>query len=101
MFNGACDRCSDRQRKRLRSVSAAFCAICTVADASEIFPQWYLGLNLYRHEGIPSELRPEEIDKVLRSTRRDRSPIGLRDYAILTLLSTYGLRAGEIAALRL
>ena len=25
--------------------------------------------------------------------------MGLRDYAILTLLSTYGLRAGEITAL--
>jgi integrase/recombinase XerD len=59
------------------------------------------GPKLYRQEGIPSVLRPEQIDKVLRSTRRDRSPIGLRDYAILTLLSTYGLRAGEIAGLRL
>jgi integrase len=57
--------------------------------------------KLYPHEGIPSALRPEEIEKVLRSARRDRSPIGLRDYAILTLLSTYGLRAGEITALRL
>lgn len=59
------------------------------------------GPKLYRHEGIPSVLHPEQIDKVLRSARRDRSPIGLRDYAILTLLSTYGLRAGEITALRL
>jgi integrase/recombinase XerD len=57
--------------------------------------------KLYAHEGIPSALHREEIESVLRSTRRDRSPIGLRDYAILTLLSTYGLRAGEITALRL
>jgi integrase len=57
--------------------------------------------KLYVHEGIPSALRPEEIKQVLRSTRQDRSPIGLRDFAILTLLSTYGLRAGEITALRL
>jgi len=57
--------------------------------------------KLYVHEGIPSTLRPEEIKKVLQSTRRDRSSIGLRDFAILTLLSTYGLRAGEITALRL
>ena len=60
-----------------------------------------LGPKLYAHEGIPSALRPEEIEKVLRSTRQDRSPIGLRDNAILILLSTYGLRAGEITALRL
>jgi integrase/recombinase XerD len=57
--------------------------------------------KLYVHEGIPSALRPEEIKQVLRSTRQDRSPIGLRDFAILTLLSTYGLRAGEITALSL
>jgi integrase/recombinase XerD len=57
--------------------------------------------RLYIHEGIPSALRPEDITQVLRSTRRDHSPIGLRDFAMLTLLSTYGLRAGEITALRL
>lgn len=57
--------------------------------------------KLYAHEGIPSALRPEDIKQVLRCTRQDRSPIGLRDFAILTLLSTYGLRAGEITALRL
>lgn len=57
--------------------------------------------KLYALEGIPSALRAEDIDKVLQSVRGDRSPVGLRDYAILTLLSTYGLRAGEITALRL
>jgi len=60
-----------------------------------------IGPKLYALEGIPSALRADEIEKVLESVRRDRSPIGLRDYAILTLLSTYGLRAGEITALRL
>jgi hypothetical protein len=34
-------------------------------------------------------------------TRQDRSPKGRRDLAISTLLATYGLRAGEITALRL
>lgn len=57
--------------------------------------------KLYVRESIPSALRAEEVEQVLRSTKRDRSPIGLRDFAILTLLSTYGLRAGEITALRL
>src|ERR1022692_4295711 len=33
--------------------------------------------------------------------RQDCSPIGRRDYAFLTLLATYGLRAGEIVVLRL
>lgn len=57
--------------------------------------------KLYVHEGVPSAMRAEEIKQVLRSTRQDRTRIGLRDFAILTLLSSYGLRAGEITALRL
>ena len=57
--------------------------------------------RVYALEGVPSALRPEEIDKVLRCTRQDRRPVGLRDYAMLLLLSTYGLRAGEVVSLRL
>jgi integrase len=55
----------------------------------------------YAYESIPSALRPADISAVLGSTRQDRSPIGLRDYAILMMLSTYGLRAGEVTRLRL
>ena len=55
----------------------------------------------YLHASGRARDRPEEIKQVLRSTRQDRSPIGLRDFAILTLLSTYGLPVGEITALRL
>ena len=39
--------------------------------------------------------------KALAVTRQDRTAAGIRDYAILQLLATYGLRAGEITALRL
>jgi site-specific recombinase XerD len=60
-----------------------------------------IGPTLYAYEGIPSALRAEDIQKVLKVTRQDRSAIGRRDYAILMLLSTYGLRAGEITSLRL
>ncbi|WP_435531990.1 site-specific integrase [Sinorhizobium fredii] len=56
---------------------------------------------LYAYEGIPSALSSDQIAAVLRSVRKDRSPIGLRDYAILQLLATYGLRSGEIGRLRL
>ena len=38
---------------------------------------------------------------MLEVTREDLSPTGLRDYAILMLLATYGLRAAEIVRLRL
>ena len=57
--------------------------------------------TLYAFETIPSALHPDEIDAVLKTTRQDRSPKGLRDYAILMLLSAYGLRAGEVTDLQL
>jgi integrase/recombinase XerD len=56
---------------------------------------------LYTYEDIPSALLTEEVEKVLATARRDRTVGGRRDYAILMLLATYGLRAGEITALRL
>ncbi len=56
---------------------------------------------LYAYEGIPSALRPEDVKQVLSITRQDRTASGLRDYAVLLLLATYGLRAGEITSLRL
>ena len=56
---------------------------------------------MYAYEAIPSALTAEQIEAVLKHTRKDRSPMGLRDYAILLLLSTYGLRSGEINRLRI
>jgi integrase/recombinase XerD len=60
-----------------------------------------VGPRLYAYESIPSALSAEQISAVLKSTRKDRSSMGYRDYAILLLLSTYGLRDGEITRLRL
>jgi len=57
--------------------------------------------TVYQYESIPSVLEPEQIAAVLASARRDRSAKGRRDYAILTLFATYGLRAGEVTGLRL
>jgi integrase/recombinase XerD len=60
-----------------------------------------IGPRCYAFETIPSSLRPEEVRAVVETTRKDRSREGRRDYAILMLLSAYGLRAGEITTLRL
>ena len=60
-----------------------------------------IGPTLYAYESIPSALSAEQISAVLKNARKDRSPMGYRDYAILLLLSTYGLRDGEITRLRL
>jgi site-specific recombinase XerD len=56
---------------------------------------------IYAFEGIPSALQAEDVKQVLAVTRRDCTPKGIRDYAILMLISKYGLRSGEITALRL
>lgn len=55
----------------------------------------------YAFESIPPALRAEHVEAVLKAAKKDRTPKGLRDQAILLLLATYGLRAGEIVALRL
>jgi site-specific recombinase XerD len=70
---------------------------CTVSDLSGTV----IGPRIYDHEGIPSALGAEEVQRVLEVTRADLSPTGLRDYAILMLLATYGLRAAEIVRMRL
>jgi len=59
------------------------------------------GPILYKFEEIPRAFTEQQVEKLLETTRRDRSATGLRDYAILMLLATYGLRAGEVARLRL
>lgn len=55
----------------------------------------------YRNEGIPSTFTDPQVQAMLAATRRDRTAVGRRDYAVLMLLATYGLRAGEITRLRL
>lgn len=92
----------------LRRASIEDCTVClrdflrhlhcsgrTAADLSDTV----IGPRIYDHEDIPSALCAEEVRRVLEVTRQDPSPIGLRDYAILTLLATYGLRATEIVSL--
>jgi integrase/recombinase XerD len=58
------------------------------------------GPQAYRLSDIPRSISWEEVGKVLALADR-RTPAGKRDYAILLLLATYGLRAREVAALRL
>jgi site-specific recombinase XerD len=59
------------------------------------------GPILYKFDEIPRAFSEEQVEALLHITRRDRTPIGLRDHAILLLLATYGLRAGEVVRLRL
>jgi site-specific recombinase XerD len=56
--------------------------------------------RVYRLSNIPRAISWDEVRQLLESVDR-RSALGKRDYAILLLLVTYGLRAREVAALTL
>ena len=56
--------------------------------------------KLYAHERCPRFLTRSEVRAVLSSVDR-RTPLGRRDYAILILLATYGLRGIEVLRVRL
>ena len=53
-----------------------------------------------RDRSLPRGLEPAAVSRLLASCDRRRL-VGRRDYAILLLLSRLGLRAGEVAAMRL
>lgn len=56
--------------------------------------------RVYRQEQLPRALRWETVRTLLASIDRT-SAIGRRDYAMLLLIATYGLRSSEIVALTL
>lgn len=53
-----------------------------------------------RQVGVPAVLGPGEVARLLAGCDRSTA-VGLRDYAVLCLLARLGLRAGEVARLRL
>src|SRR3990167_1085166 len=73
-----------------------------------VYLKGYHGRNLanavptlisYKLDRVPRALSWETVEKLLKSPDR-RRPIGRRDYAILLLLATYGVRSIQIANLR-
>ena len=57
-------------------------------------------LRTYKPARVPRGLSEAQADAVLASVDRT-TDVGRRDYAILTLLYTYGVRGGQVRALRL
>jgi site-specific recombinase XerD len=57
-------------------------------------------LRTYKLAGVPRGLNEAQAQAVLQSIDR-RTVVGRRDYAILTMLHTYGVRGGQVRALRL
>ena len=68
----------------------------TTLDLSSAVPS----IRAWRLTALPERLSPERIKSVLNSCNR-KSVIGKRDYAVLLLLSRLGLRANEVALLKL
>ncbi len=56
--------------------------------------------RVYKDESLPSSPYWDDIKKMLTCSKTD-SPIDIRDYAVLLLLSVYGLRSSEVVHLRL
>ena len=56
--------------------------------------------RIYRLSSIPRAVSWEDVQCLLEGVDR-RTPVGKRDFAILLLLVTYGLRAAEVAGLTL
>jgi len=56
--------------------------------------------RVYRQEQLPRSLPWTTVQSFLRSIDR-KSGIGKRDYAVFSIMATYGLRAGDVAALTL
>jgi integrase/recombinase XerD len=56
--------------------------------------------RVYRQEQCPRFLTRTEIETLLTTIDRD-TPIGRRDFAMLLVLATYGLRGSEVSRLRL
>ena len=56
--------------------------------------------RVYRHEGLPIGPSWDDVKRLLAAAEGDR-PTDIRDRAMLMLLAVYGLRAGEVTALRL
>jgi site-specific recombinase XerD len=59
------------------------------------------GPKIHALEGIPSTIQPEAIAHALDALKQDHTAFGRRDFAIWMLLTTYGLRAGEVIGLEL
>ena len=66
------------------------------SDLSRAVPRGHT----YKQAAIPRAIPWSEIERVMAGVDR-RSTCGKRDYAVLMLLATYGLRSQEIAALEL
>jgi site-specific recombinase XerD len=86
-------------RRSLQSAVRTFLRFCRVRGTiRQPLDQAVPTLRTYRLSSVPRALNEEQAHKVLEAVERS-SPVGLRDYAILLLLYTFGVRSGQVRAL--
>lgn len=87
--------------KSLQSVLRTFFRFCQQQgyirhDLSQAVPS----IRTYKLASTPQGISDQDIHRILDHIDR-KSPVGLRDFAIIQLLRTYGVRGGQVCALRL
>jgi site-specific recombinase XerD len=74
------------------------------ADQGWCRPSLTLGIDLprlYALEDVPKAPATDDVDRLLAATASSDDPVTIRDHAVLSLLTHYGLRRGEIERLTL
>ena len=88
-------------RRSLQSAVRTFLRFCLACGyIHKPLDQAVPTLRTYRLSSVPRAWSEGQAQKILEAVERSR-PVGLRDYAILLLLYTFGVRSGQIRALRL
>ncbi len=90
---------ADTTRGHIQATLRTFFAWCTkqgygVGHLAEAVPKVFR----YRLAHVPRQVSEQEVQKLLESIDRSR-PVGRRDYAMVLLLHTYGVRGAHIRAL--
>jgi integrase/recombinase XerD len=98
-------RMPELRRATRHGVSSCLRSFLRYLRAEDIVPkdlsQSVSGPVLYRFDDIPRAFTQEQIEALLCAARCDRNAAGFRDYGLLLMLATYGLRASEVIGLRL
>ncbi len=88
-------------RRSLQSAVRTFLRFCLACGTiHQPLDQAVPALRTYRLSSVPRALSEAQAQKILEALERS-CPVGLRDYAILLLLYTFGVRSGQVRALRL
>jgi len=88
------------QSQMVQAVRGVLRHLCRTGRVAADLAPLVHGPRRYALATLPTTLSPAEVGRLLDGVDRS-SARGRRDYAVLLLLATYGLRAGEVARLRL